>query len=235
MSSTNDPTHPTHPTPPDAPPADDHGGLGGPPPQEVIARGYEADSYDTRTVLSVPLLVILFFVLAFGTVSTLFYFIAYPKPNPKWNPEAVEQNERPLNERLSENYRGPKNGSGQPRLEPLVLRSGNARAMTQPALPVSAGNSPEIHPEYLRVNKERYPALYATGGGKLPINEAMELDAKTLEQLFPVRKDGTTPLDSRHVPTAANAGRGAAGSVAQEPGPSKSPATEQAPNPKGGH
>src|SRR3569832_1081831 len=87
--------------------ADDHG-PSGPPPAEVIARGYEADGYDTRSVLSVPLLVILFFVLAFGTVTVIFSFIAYPKADPKAHPGAVERNKAPLDQRYARIHRGAK-------------------------------------------------------------------------------------------------------------------------------
>ncbi len=62
---------------PGSPPADDHSSFG-PPPQEVIKRGYEADYVDTKTVLSVPILVVVFFVLAFATVTGIFSFIAFP-------------------------------------------------------------------------------------------------------------------------------------------------------------
>ena len=227
----------TNPQPPGAPHSDDHDGLSGPPPQDVIARGYEADVYDARTVLSVPFLVILFFVIAFAVVSAIFYFIAYPKPNPKANPLAVERNDVPLNDRLERIDRGPKNGSGQPRLEPLRLRSGNPRVITRPELPVADGNSPELHPEDLWVTPERFPALFVAGGGRYGLDRTMGLDDKVLEKLFPVQKSGTAPLDSHHVPTASNAGRGAAGSLVVPPGSAnpQPPAPAPPPDHKGGH
>jgi hypothetical protein len=232
MTNTNNPAHPT---PAGAPPADDHGGLSGPPPRDVIARGYEADTYDTRTVVSVPLLVILFFVLAFGTVSLLFAFLAYPKPDPKANPQAVARDAAPLNDRLSRIYRGSKDGGGQPRLEPLRLRSGNERSITSPDLPVSAGNSPELHPEDLRATSDRYPALFATGDRKYGLDKTLNLSDAALTQLFPVQKVAESPVDSQHVPTGSNAGRGAHASVVVAPGPSLPPAPVTPPNPKGAH
>src|SRR4051812_36506717 len=97
MSHTNDPIQtgppgapstPLAPKVPGSPAADEHD-TSGPPAPEVIKRGYEEDVYDSKTVLSVPLLVILFFVLAFGTVSVIFYFIAYPKNgDPNAHPQA---------------------------------------------------------------------------------------------------------------------------------------------------
>jgi hypothetical protein len=220
MSSTNDPT-----TPP-TPAADDHGGFSGPPPQETIARGYERDTYDARTVLSVPVLVVLFFLLAFGTVTALFAVLAYPKADPKANQLAVERNGAPLNDRLSRNYRGPKDGSGQPRLEPLKLRDDriNLRAITRPELKVKDGNSPELHPEDIRVTPEKFPSLYATGDTKLGLDKTMALDDKALADLFKVQATAFAPTGSRHAPTAANAGQGAADSVAVKPGPAQTPA-----------
>jgi hypothetical protein len=196
-------------TTPGAPMPDDHGAMGAPSPA-TVARGYEEDVYDSRTVLSVPILVILFFVLAFGTVTILFGFIAYPKGSAGAHPEAAERNKRPLNERLMDNDRGlgsAKTGDGQPRLEPLRLRSGPARAITRPELP--AGNSPEIHPEDIRPSKERFPAMYGEGGSGVGIGQVMGLDQAALKSLFPVQKGATTLPASEHVPTLANAGRGA--------------------------
>src|SRR5262245_37438289 len=88
------------PTNPNRPSADDHAPMG-PPSEETIKRGYEADTYDAKSVISVPLLVILFFVLAFGTVTVIFRFIADPKPDQRAHPYAAERNKRPLNERLA--------------------------------------------------------------------------------------------------------------------------------------
>src|SRR6478672_5632901 len=77
----------------DSPRADDHD-VSGPPPAETIARGHEIDAYDTTSVLSVPLLVVLFFVLAFGTVSVIFYFI-FPTPvETRTHPMAMEWNQK---------------------------------------------------------------------------------------------------------------------------------------------
>ena len=196
-------------------PADDHG-PSGPPPADVIARGYETDGYDNKSVLSVPLLVLLFFVLAFGTVSVIFYFIAYPKGDPAAHPAAAERNKAPLNERMARLGRGKE--VDQPRLEPLKLRSGDARAIPRPELPVADGNSPELHPEDLRPTKERFPALFAGGPGKQGLEVTMALSDDKLKGLFPVQAAGAKPTDSRHLPTAANAGRGAEGSKAEVPG-----------------
>ena len=117
----------------------------------------------------------------------------------------------------------------QPRLEPLKMRSGEARAMPRPELSVAEGNSPELHPEDLKPTKERFPELYATGAGKYGLDKTMELNDEALKSLFPVQKTVTKPPDSQHVPTAANAGRGAEGSLAIVPPTPKI----AAPTPKG--
>ncbi|MBN9122070.1 MAG: hypothetical protein J0I06_23505 [Planctomycetes bacterium] len=191
------------------PAADDHAPMG-PPPPEVIARGYEADVYDAKSVISVPLLVVFFFVLAFGTVTVIFRFIAYPKADPRVHPAAAERNKRPLNERLAGigHDDQAKQTREQPRLEVLRQRTGGdlARAITRPE--TAEGNSPELHPEDLRATKEHYPALFQTGGGKYGIDKVLDLGDDKLKALFPVQADGSRPIDSQHAPSASNAGRG---------------------------
>ncbi len=191
-------------TTPGSPPADDHGGISS-PSADTVARGYEEDVYDSRTVLSVPILVVLFFVLAFGTVTTLFGFIAYPVVNSKAHPAAAERNKDSLNDRFARLNRGPKNGEGQPRLEPLRMRSGESRGITQPELPY--GNSPELHPEDIRPSPERFPTMYS-GGGRAGLGSFMGLNNQALGQLFPTQKGARLLLPSEHVPSLANAGRG---------------------------
>jgi hypothetical protein len=195
-------------TTPGSPPADDHGGISGPSP-EAIARGYEEDVYDSRTVLSVPILVVLFFVLAFGTVTIIFGFIAYPKGDSRGNPQAVERNKRSLNDRLKDNDRGlsdTKTGDGQPRLEPLRLRSRNSHAITSMELP--EGNSPELHPEDIRPTKDRFPALYAAGADRVGLDKVMGLSNDQLKSLLPTAPGAGPLIDSQHTPTLANAGQG---------------------------
>jgi hypothetical protein len=217
---------------PGSPHADDHSPQG-PPPPEVIARGYEADVYDSKTVLSVPLLVILFFVLAFATVTVIFSVIAYPKSvNAKAHPRAAELNKAPLDERLKRIDRDEEKANGQPRLEPLRRRSGEARAISRPELP--EGNSPELHPEELRPTKgeDKFDPLFVTGPDRIGIDKTMSLSDAALKALFPVQPGASLPLNSRHVPTAANAGRGAEGSLAVSPELPKEPKKEEQPKKK---
>jgi hypothetical protein len=208
----------TEPTPHNHAPAE-HQREGSPDPA-VIKRGYEEDRYDSTSVLSVPIIVVVFFVLAFGVVTIMFQYLA-PTPNdPEAHPQAVERNSASLNERLDRIRRGGE--VNQPRLEPLKLRSGDARAITRPELPT--GNSPEYHPEDLRPSPSNTPDLYVwqplnPGQARISIEEAMNLavNTKLSEKLLPARKDGKRPAQSYEKPTVANAGRGslAQGSLAQ--------------------
>lgn len=184
----------------------------------AIKRGHEADHYDAKSVLSVPLLVILFFVLAFGVVSLVFSYIRYSEPDPKANPWAVKQNEPPLNERINRIHRGGE--VNQPRLEPLRQRTGDARAITRPE--TETGNSPELHPGDIIPSKTNTPELYESGWiddnhtlAKIPIDKAMSVAVQ--KNLFPTQEAGTSPPVSSKVPTEANAGRGFGDSEAIPP------------------
>jgi len=186
----------------------------------AIKRGHEVDSYDTKSVLSVPVLVILFFGLAFGTVTLVFNYVSKSITDPMANPQAVEQNSASWNERLARIDRSSGGPSDQPRLEPLRERKGDVRGFTQ--IETETGNSPELHPEDIRANKNNTPELFTTGsiaGDKaashLTIDEAMKLALE--KNLFPVQKTGVQPPQSAHLPTESNAGRGAAESIAVPP------------------
>lgn len=186
--------------------ADDHD-VSGPPDAATIARGHEVDRYDTVSVFSVPLLVVIFFVLAFGTTTILFYFIAPTVADPSEHPQAVERNNKPLNERMARIGRGKE--VDQPRLEDLKLREGNSRAITRPETP--EGNSPWLHPEDLRPSKAHMPQLYESKWldanktvARVSIADAMEM----ADKLFKVQAPPSMPLNSMTLPTAANAGRG---------------------------
>ena len=178
----------------------------------AIRRGHEADVYDNKSVLSVPALVIFFFVLAFGVVSIIFYFLSGSVVEPEANPLAVEQNNRPLNQRLGDiHLDGPVN---QPRLEPLRMREGTEKAITSPPTPL--GNSPELHPEDIIPSKENTPELFASGPSpdkgfnRIPIDEAMKkaIGEEGKHTLFPTQPKIVMPPKSTNVPSEANAGRG---------------------------
>jgi hypothetical protein len=184
------------------------------PSEAVIKRGYEEDRYDATSVISVPILVIVFFVLAFGTVTVVFRFIRTPGEDPNAHPMVVERNNTPLDERLDWIHRGGK--IDQPRLEPLRrlnTNEGDPRAITRP--PLADGNSPEFHADDIHPSPENTPALYQSGwtdpnktSARLTIDEAMKVWLAPKNKLFQVQKPGMEPPNSATIPTAANAGRG---------------------------
>jgi hypothetical protein len=179
----------------------------GAPDQEAVKRGYEADTYDAKSVLSVPFLVILFFVLAFGTVTLLFRWLAYPAGDSMAHPGATARNKVSTNERMARIGRGKE--VDQPRLEPLRLRTGDDEKSRGISRPESAeGNSPELHPEDLIPSKERTPELYKSDAGKYGLDRTLGLSDAALEKLFPVAKSGTKPGSSLTATTGSNAGRG---------------------------
>jgi hypothetical protein len=244
MSTTNpdhgrppaDPVGGLAPIPPGTPRADDHD-VSGPPAAETIARGHEVDEYDTTSVFSVPLLVVLFFVLAFGTVSVIFYFI-FPNPaDPRANPLAVEDSQKEIPDRLDD--------TPDPQLDNFRHLQGHSRSITSLERPT--GSSPWIHPENLRVNPTNTPTLYRSGWldpaktrARLTIDEAMDVATrrdnvlKVAALLGPIAQEAfdavtrkyfvlkaaakaPAPVSSQNVPTAANAGRGEGPSLAIPP------------------
>lgn len=220
-----DPVKVLAPTEPGAPAADDHD-VSGPPAPEVIKRGYEEDVYDTRTVLSVPLLVILFFVLAFGTVTVLFAVYSKPTVDPNAHPQAKARNEADLNARIGRIGRGKE--VDQPRLEPLRERTGPSRAITSPEKP--GVNSPEFHPEDLIPTEDRYPQLYHGGG--VSLGTVMAYNDDQLKALFK-SADRPAPHEAgRQVTGGASAGRGANKQPPQLPDDTKKEPKAPAPPPK---
>jgi hypothetical protein len=221
MSTTNpdhgrppaDPVGGLAPIPPGTPRADDHD-VSGPPAAETIARGHEVDEYDTTSVFSVPLLVVLFFVLAFGTVSVIFYFI-FPNPaDPRAHPLAVEDSRKEIPDRLDD--------TPVPQLDNFRHLQGNSRSITSLERPT--GSSPWIHPEDLRVNPTNTPALYKSGWldpaktrARLTIDEAIDVAVRKDSKVLRTGSKSAAPPPSQNVPTAANAGRGDGASMAIPP------------------
>jgi hypothetical protein len=221
MSSTNSHGHDT--------PA-----IGG-PTEETVKRGYEVDTFDTKSVLSVPLLVILFFVLAFGTVTVLFGIYSKKAPDRNTHPLAAERNKADLNTRLDRIRRGGE--VDQPRLEPLRRRKGSPEAITSSQ--EESGNSPELHPEDLIATSDRYPELFKSDANRVGLDQSLALDQNALNALFKTQATGTKPPVMQFSPTGSNAGRGAEQSQATPPKlpVAKQPEVKQpdpVPPPKGG-
>jgi len=212
--------------------ADDHG-ASGPPPAETIARGHEIDAYDTTSVLSVPLLVVLFFVLAFGTVSVIFYFIFPSHVDPSAHPMAVERNKKEISERHE--------SIPQPRQDNFRELQGHSRSITSPEKPT--GNSPSLHAEDIRVNPINTPSLYKTrwvdpgkSFARISIEDALALAIQNKDnKVLPVNKTPERPRESFSDPTASNAGRVPLPQVAHDnkaPEGNKPPEKNKAPETK---
>ena len=211
MSTTNpghghtDPVSALAPTQPGSPPADDHD-RAGPPSDAVIRRGYEEDGYDTKSVISVPILVVGFFLLAFTAVTIIFSYFRHTPVDPMANEWAVKDNSKSLPERIAAT---PERG----RPEPLKIpdeRGGNARSITRP--PTATGNPPEYHPEDIRPSPENTPELFKThwdGKSKFASVPLAEARAAALKGgLLKARENPVKLPASYAVPTGSNAGRG---------------------------
>jgi len=202
-----------------------------------MKRGYEPDGYHTPSVLSVPVLVVVFFVLAFATTTVLFAFFSKSVIDPNAHPMASDRNNVELNERLKRINHGAE--VDQPRLEPLRTRTGNNRAITRPE-EANGENPPYLYPEDNRADAARTPELFRAGWGDkekkfahVPLSSVLTGEVPAL---FPVQAHGSKPLTSSHLPTAANAGRGAEHSTAEPPAlpavDAKHPAGEHKDEPK---
>lgn len=202
---------------------DDSGGGGGVDPAALRA-GHEPDVFAVKPILSIPLAVVVTFLIAIPLAAAVFFIVYKPEgqrsEDPFAHPEARARNEAPLDERLARLDRAGADSNtqyrelDQPRLEPLRLLENNGQTTTQPDLP--KGNSPYLHPE--DVAYDRYPGLQKGGWVKgeegkvarLPIAEAIRLAAadKALNaQMFPVRKDASGPLPWADRAQESNAGR----------------------------
>jgi len=185
----------------------------GPPNPAAVKLGYEPDGYDTTSVMSVPVLVIVFFVLAFGTTTILFAYLTRSQDYSGAHPQAAERNKAPLSERIGRINRGT-GEVDQPRLEPLRIRDdrgADPRAITRPE--TKTGNPPYLHPEDSRAEPGRTDELFAKARGKSLDKVISEASPKD----FPVQKQGTKPTPSWHLVSAMNAGRGADHATAEPP------------------
>ena len=175
-------------------------------------------------ILSIPLAVVVTFVIAFAVATAVFFFVFKPEAERAEDrfahPEGKARNTAPLNQRLARTDRAgadsnlPGREVDQPRLEVLRIKEADGQTTTRPDLP--KGNSPELHPE--DVSFDRYPGLQQGGWVKgqegkvarLPIGEAIKVagtDKKLNEQLFPVRKDPSKPVPWADRAQESNAGR----------------------------
>lgn len=240
-----DPVNQLAPKPAGQPSHDDHD-TSGPPAPEVVARGYEEDVYDAKTVLSVPLLVIFFFVAAFGITTVVFMVVAPHPSSAVAHPQAKARNDADLNARLGRIGRGKE--VDQPRLEPLRLRQSGGkldqRAITRPEVTDRGANSPEYHPEDLipDPNNGDHAPLFTTGKDRVGLDKTLTLGDEALKGLFKAAP-GAGPLveDAPYSSySGSDAGHRAERARAPQPEPKVTgpkagePKKEVAPAPKGG-
>ncbi len=210
MSTTN--------VPADQPQADDHDGFGK-PSAEALRLKYEPDGYDKTSVVSVPVLVVFFFVIAFAATTLIYGYFTRPVIDQLANPMLVERNSEPLNDRMKRIDRRA-GDIKQPRLEAFRTRSGDNRAITRPE--IGDDNPPYVTPEDSRVEPARTPELFRTSWGdgektfaRIPLDRVL-LAADN--KLFPVsEKFSSLPRKSFQFPSGANAGRGAEDSTVVMP------------------
>src|SRR4051812_38655477 len=79
---------------------DDHAGGGGVNPAAVAA-GHEPDAFYVKPIMSIPLAVVVTFVIAFTVAAGAFaYLMAPTPPGPFVHPDAVARSSEPLDTRL---------------------------------------------------------------------------------------------------------------------------------------
>lgn len=224
--------------------ADEHGGGGGVNPDSIKA-GHEPDAFAVKPILSVPLAVVVTFVIAFAVAAGVFAFVMAPKPaDPFAHKDAIKRGEEALNERLARTERqglesNPRREVDQPRLEPLRRLESNGQFYLRTAMPT--GNSPEIHPDEIRPDRVAalQQAAYVDKDKKyarIPIGDAMKLATENKElqkSLFPVQKAPSPVVRTTDRPTPASAGHGLLPPLPKEP-EQKGP-TNVAPQPKTGN
>ena len=181
---------------------------------DAIRAGHEPDAFAVKPIMSIPLAVVVTFVIAFSVAAGAFAYFNAPPPKDQFaHPDAVARSEEGTNERLARTERAgleknPKREVDQPRLEPLQMLEKDGMYFARPPLP--RGNSPEIHVDDIK--PDRVADLHTSGlnadkkFAHIPIDEARKLVVE--RKLLPVNKNGSKPTPSSEQPTAANGGAG---------------------------
>jgi len=203
---------------------------------DAIKAGHEPDAFTVKPIMSIPIAVVVTFVVAFSVAAGVFAFMMNRASytSPQAHPDGVARGSAKLTERLERIDRAGSNGNksrevDQPRLEPLKRLANDGRFTTQLELPT--GNSPQIHPE--EIFPDRVAALqraeYHPHDKKLariPIADAMEIAVKNG---FPYNKaNSSAPTMTADKPSTSNGGNGV---VPVAPKPAAKP--EVAPIPPG--
>jgi len=130
---------------------------------EALKQGYEPDNINVRTILYVPVAIVITFVLAYGVVTLIIDSLREGHKAPGDNFPAVARNDAPLNKRLDRiSSTDPKAEVKQPRLEGADELTTKVPPYVQSSVPTKEdkkGNSPHYHPEDLRTTSEHAKAL----------------------------------------------------------------------------
>lgn len=221
ISEPESPTSPTSPT-------------GGHGHGEFVAAGpthnyeYEPDQFAVKTILAVPVAVVITGLIAFGVTWMLFSNVFDPRiQEPPDNPAAAARNKAPQNDRFGRiSSTDPKAEVQQPRLEGLqktevYARDGNPEnakgrnlitSQMSTTQPTKDGNSPRYHAEQLRPDKIK--SLNVTGPDaesgttKVSVDEAIRLlvEANLLPAYEGARRLDVIPDWDR--PKESNGGNG---------------------------
>jgi len=178
-------------------------------PEAVMKAGHEPDLASGKSIVPVPLAVLAFFVIAFGTTTALVAWVLIPgKLDKLANPQAVKQNSADLNTRIGRIDHDPKKQEQQPRLEWIRETNLDDQAVNFTAQPTIKGNSPEFHPEDLRPTG-KYASelgLDSNDKGMIPIEFAMKIAAEKAKGILPVAEKPVDPTTDPFRPKVSNGG-----------------------------
>jgi hypothetical protein len=164
---------------------------------EAVKQGFEQDTVHVRTILYVPIVLVIAFAFAFGTVTLIINYMREPSKTPPANALAAERDSAPLPERIERISSDPKEKPAyrQPRLDGLDRLKTNIDPMTNKPVPpwvestqpTKTGNSPDYYPDAMWPSSEHGKDLGLQSYGwkdkekglvRIPIAEAMKLLAQ---------------------------------------------------------
>lgn len=193
--------------------------------------GYEPDTFSVRTILAVPIAVLITGAIAFTVTWLLFANIFDPKIQyaPPDYPEAAERNAAPLNDRFARiSSSDPNAAVQQPRLEGLQQtekhkpdpnKDYTVTAEMFVTQPTKEGNSPQFHADDLRPDRQKVLNTNepAPGGSpRIPIDQAM---AELVGRKLLSSRDGALPLPLEPVWDRPKDSNGGTGRLTEPPKP----------------
>jgi len=218
---------------------------------ESIKLGHEPDRINAKTILYVPIALVVTFAMTYTVVSLIINntrITAEPRPG---NPQAAERNRTPkdqpgLNKRLASiSSTDPNAAVKAPRLEGLTQMTTLNAPYLQSSQPTKEGNSPQYYPEAMRATsalaKEKGLQSYAWVEKKesvvrVPVAEVMKLliagaDDKNVEANKLYMK--TLKFEDKVKPTDRSGGQGTGGNPHQ--GSMPAPTGKKTDAKEGGH